>query len=361
MSRENVKNFYEMLKVDANLAQELMKLKEELEKGDKKFLNDEYVINEKIIPLAKKHGLSITADEFTSVSTKLLNKLDEEDLLKVSGGGCFGSIVATLMSCLQCFICMPVDHNATNVNDTAQIIQAEGQQHHNIPAPETEESEMDIEEFMESKPETEESEMDIEEFMETKLETEESELETEETEETKLETEESELETEETDESAPEIQANKPRPLADTLFELAQLATRYYDEGLRRVLFFGSYDVVTPFFKAYFLMERFPLGKKFINRSDISEKPVASSIRVFLSAENSSELSSLNEKVKQLDDVPYAKDMFVALVYHLIAYRVGGIRKVYDFNYDEALNECPKLKAIFDSADVEGLKAILER
>ena len=344
MSRENVKNFYEMLKVDANLAQELMKLKEELEKGDKKFLNDEYVINEKIIPLAKKHGLSITADEFTSVSTKLLNKLDEEDLLKVSGGGCFGSIVATLMSCLQCFICMPVDHNATNVNDTAQIIQAEGQQHHNIPAPETEESEMDIEEFMESKPETEESEMDIEEFMETKL-----------------ETEESELETEETDESAPEIQANKPRPLADTLFELAQLATRYYDEGLRRVLFFGSYDVVTPFFKAYFLMERFPLGKKFINRSDIKKTPVASSIRVFLSAENSSELSSLNEKVKQLDDVPYAKDMFVALVYHLIAYRVGGIRKVYDFNYDEALNECPKLKAIFDSADVEGLKAILER
>ena len=203
--------------------------------------------------------------------------------------------------------------------------------------------------------------MDIEEFMETKLETEESELETEETEETKLETEESELETEETDESAPEIQANKPRPLADTLFELAQLATRYYDEGLRRVLFFGSYDVVTPFFKAYFLMERFPLGKKFINRSDIKKTPVASSIRVFLSAENSSELSSLNEKVKQLDDVPYAKDMFVALVYHLIAYRVGGIRKVYDFNYDEALNECPKLKAIFDSADVEGLKAILER
>ena len=74
------------MKTDESLARELVKLKEKLEKSDKKFLDDEYVVNEKIIPLAKKHGVSFTADEFMSYTKEKLTELSEEDLLNVSGG-----------------------------------------------------------------------------------------------------------------------------------------------------------------------------------------------------------------------------------------------------------------------------------
>ena len=91
-----------MLKVDANLAQELMKLKEELEKGDKKFLNDEYVINEKIIPLAKKHGFNFTADEFIAYTNDQLKELSEEDLLNISGGvGFWGAVGRVFFSVIN--------------------------------------------------------------------------------------------------------------------------------------------------------------------------------------------------------------------------------------------------------------------
>ena len=86
MARENVKKFYEMMRTDEHLKEELAKLKEELEKSDKKFLDDEYVIEKKIIPLAKKYGLEFTASEFVSYTKEKMTELSEEDLLNISGG-----------------------------------------------------------------------------------------------------------------------------------------------------------------------------------------------------------------------------------------------------------------------------------
>ena len=93
MSMENVKKFYEMLKANEGLTQEVTKLKEELVNGDKKFLKDGYVINKKIIPLAQKYGLDFTEEEFASYTRGQTFALSEGELLNVSGGvNIFGTI-----------------------------------------------------------------------------------------------------------------------------------------------------------------------------------------------------------------------------------------------------------------------------
>ena len=126
MSRENVKSFYEKLKTDSNLAQELMKLKEELEKGDKKFLNDEYVINEKIIPLAKKYGLSFTADEFIAYTNDQLKELSEEDLLNISGGvgfwGAVGRVFFSVVNFLNPFGYFAGSSTSSNSTKPTQVV-----------------------------------------------------------------------------------------------------------------------------------------------------------------------------------------------------------------------------------------------
>ena len=126
MSRENVKSFYEKLKTDSNLAQELMKLKEELEKGDKKFLNDEYVINEKIIPLAKKHGFNFTADEFIAYTNDQLKELSEEDLLNISGGvgfwGAVGRVFFSVVNFLNPFGYFAGSSTSSNSTKPTQVV-----------------------------------------------------------------------------------------------------------------------------------------------------------------------------------------------------------------------------------------------
>ncbi len=93
MSMENVKKFYEMLKANEGLTQEVTKLKEELVNGDKKFLKDGYVINKKIIPLAQKYGLDFTEEEFASYTRGQTFALSEGELLNISGGvGVFGAL-----------------------------------------------------------------------------------------------------------------------------------------------------------------------------------------------------------------------------------------------------------------------------
>ena len=93
MSMENVKKFYEMLKANEGLTQEVTKLKEELVNGDKKFLKDGYVINKRIIPLAQKYGLDFTEEEFASYTRGQTFALSEGELLNISGGvGVFGAL-----------------------------------------------------------------------------------------------------------------------------------------------------------------------------------------------------------------------------------------------------------------------------
>ena len=86
MSRDNVKRFYDLVKLNERLAWELAKVKAEIANGNEKFLKDDYVIKEKIIPLAQEQGLEFTADEFISYSEELLPKLSADELAEISGG-----------------------------------------------------------------------------------------------------------------------------------------------------------------------------------------------------------------------------------------------------------------------------------
>lgn len=86
MSRENAKRFYDLVKLNERLAWELAKVKAEIAHGNEKFLKDDYVIKEKIIPLAQEQGLEFTADEFISYSEELLPKLSADELAEISGG-----------------------------------------------------------------------------------------------------------------------------------------------------------------------------------------------------------------------------------------------------------------------------------
>ena len=99
MSREDVKKFYELVKSNKQVAKEINDINEEIRREKKNAINDDYVINKKIIPIAKKNYLDFTAKEFIDYTKEQIWTLDEDDLLNVSGGlSLAGKAVAGLFS-----------------------------------------------------------------------------------------------------------------------------------------------------------------------------------------------------------------------------------------------------------------------
>ena len=85
MSMENVKKFLELVKTDEGLARKVVELKDSLQDGS--HLKDEKeILAEKVLPLAKAHGLDFTADEFLAYANSVSGELSDDDLLNVSGG-----------------------------------------------------------------------------------------------------------------------------------------------------------------------------------------------------------------------------------------------------------------------------------
>ena len=86
MSRENVKKFYELAEIDKEFAQKLARLDSEMSLEASDLANLKDIVNEKIIPLAKKKGLEFTAEEMVDFANEKYLQLSEDDLLDVSGG-----------------------------------------------------------------------------------------------------------------------------------------------------------------------------------------------------------------------------------------------------------------------------------
>ena len=86
MSRENVKKFYELVANDKELAKSLNDLDKEVQLKTSDFAKLKDIVEEKIIPLAKKKGLDFSADELIEYANKKYMELSDEDLLDVSGG-----------------------------------------------------------------------------------------------------------------------------------------------------------------------------------------------------------------------------------------------------------------------------------
>ena len=86
MSREDVKKFYELINSNDNIGKEIINIEEEIQQKNNKNLNYEYVISQKIIPIAKKNHLNFTTKEFVDYTNEKLATLNDIDLLNVSGG-----------------------------------------------------------------------------------------------------------------------------------------------------------------------------------------------------------------------------------------------------------------------------------
>lgn len=85
MSTENVKQFLELVKTDEGLARKVIELKDSLQDGSR--LTDENeILAEKVLPLAKAHGLEFTVEEFLAYANSVSGELSDDDLLNVSGG-----------------------------------------------------------------------------------------------------------------------------------------------------------------------------------------------------------------------------------------------------------------------------------
>lgn len=87
MSKENVEKFFDLAKSDKILAEKLMQINEEIHKGNQSNINDDYVIDEKIIPLAKENNLDFSSDDFLDYAKGQISELSDEDLENVNGGG----------------------------------------------------------------------------------------------------------------------------------------------------------------------------------------------------------------------------------------------------------------------------------
>lgn len=99
MSRANVEKFYELLKSDNKIRKQIINVEEEVHQENNKTFNDEYVISQKIIPIARKNHLDFTPEEFIDYTKEQIWTLDEDDLLNVSGGlNLAGKAVAGLFS-----------------------------------------------------------------------------------------------------------------------------------------------------------------------------------------------------------------------------------------------------------------------
>ena len=86
MSRENVKKFYDLVASDRELAKSLNGLDKEVQLKTSDFAKLKDLVEEKIIPLAKKRNLEFSADELIEYANKKYMELSDEDLLDVSGG-----------------------------------------------------------------------------------------------------------------------------------------------------------------------------------------------------------------------------------------------------------------------------------
>lgn len=85
MSMENVKKFLELVKTDEGLARKVVELKDNLQKSAN--LGSEVeILAEKVLPLAKAHGIEFTAEEFLAYANSVSGELSDDDLLNVSGG-----------------------------------------------------------------------------------------------------------------------------------------------------------------------------------------------------------------------------------------------------------------------------------
>lgn len=87
MAIENVKKFFELVKSDEELAREIAKIKDEIQ-NKSETVDYEQIISKKVIPLAKKHGLDFTMEDFLKYTNSMVQQgeLSDDDLLNVSGG-----------------------------------------------------------------------------------------------------------------------------------------------------------------------------------------------------------------------------------------------------------------------------------
>ncbi len=83
MSIKNVEKFLNLVKSNENLQKELILINEKLQKEEG---NEEKIIADNVVPLAKKNGIIFTADDFLQYANEQMSALSEEDLLNVSGG-----------------------------------------------------------------------------------------------------------------------------------------------------------------------------------------------------------------------------------------------------------------------------------
>ena len=94
MSIKNVEKLLNLAKSNTKLQKELILINEKLQKegGD-----EEKVIADNVVPLAKKNGIIFTANDFLQYANEQMSALSEEDLLTVSGGVSARNTAAALL------------------------------------------------------------------------------------------------------------------------------------------------------------------------------------------------------------------------------------------------------------------------
>ncbi len=96
MSVENVQKFFELVKSNEDLAQEIEKIKNEAQ-NKAGTVDYEKIISENVIPMAKERGLEFTLEDFLTYSSSIApqGELSDDDLLNVSGGWSGNQMLAT--------------------------------------------------------------------------------------------------------------------------------------------------------------------------------------------------------------------------------------------------------------------------
>ena len=96
MSRENVGKFFELVKTEEKLARKVVELNEDLRVG--KISDEENIIEDQILPLAKDYGLAFTAEEFLEYSREQVNSGElSEEMLEAVTGGTFSPRIAAVI------------------------------------------------------------------------------------------------------------------------------------------------------------------------------------------------------------------------------------------------------------------------
>ncbi len=96
MSVENVQKFFELVKSNEELAQEIEKIKNKTQ-NKAGTVDYEQIISENVIPMAKERGLEFTLEDFLTYSSSIApqGELSDDDLLNVSGGWSGNQMLAT--------------------------------------------------------------------------------------------------------------------------------------------------------------------------------------------------------------------------------------------------------------------------